>query len=94
MSATGEPPRNDLTGTWIVTALRGVTRFFRHDPRTGDFLHTENINRSIELAHDGQSFAVVSQITRFDPNGKPIGTPVTVRGSGKRMPVEPIPAEP
>jgi hypothetical protein len=37
MSATGEPPRNDLTGTWIVTALRGVTRFFRHDPRTGIF---------------------------------------------------------
>jgi hypothetical protein len=64
--------------------------FFRFDPQTGAYLGTRKVNRTHELAQDGQSFSHVARVTTFDPNGKVLDT-FTARATAVRMQVERIP---
>lgn len=88
--------RTAAIGSWERITGRlyaSTTVFFRFDPQTGAFLGTRKINRTHELAPDGQSFSHVAQVTTFDPNGNALGTFVA-RATAVRMPVERIPDQP
>jgi hypothetical protein len=67
-----------------------TTVFFRFDPQTGAYLGTRKVNRTHELAQDGQSFSHVARVTTFDPNGKVLDTFIA-RATAVRMQVERIP---
>jgi hypothetical protein len=60
---------------------------FRFDPQTGAFLGKYHINRTIDLAHDGQSFTFQGRATLYDANGNVV-TSFPVGGSGQRLQVE------
>ena len=61
--------------------------FFRFDPQTGAFLGRMKINRTIELAQDGQSFTFRGSSTVLDANGNVVVS-VPASGSGQRLQVE------
>ena len=61
--------------------------FFRFDPQTGAFLGRMKINRTIELAQDGQSFTFHGSSTVLDANGNVVAS-VPGSGSGQRLQVE------
>jgi hypothetical protein len=67
-----------------------TTVFFRFDPQTGAYLGTRKVNRTHELAQDGQSFSHVARVTTFDPNGNVLDTFIA-RATAVRMQVERIP---
>ena len=66
-------------------AATGV--FFRFDPQTGAFIGRQKINRTIDLAQDGQSFTFRARVTVYDANGNVVAS-VPGSGSGQRMQVE------
>jgi hypothetical protein len=88
--------RTEAYGSW--KRLHGrlyatTTLFFRFNPQTGAWLGTTKVDRTIEVAQDGQSFTVVARVTMLDPGGNTIATfPATA--SGQRMQVEPIAGRP
>jgi hypothetical protein len=88
-------PRTTAYGSWehVKGRLYAATAVFYRVNQQGE-PESEKISRSIRLAKDGQSFAVVAVVTRFDKDENVIGTPFKVPGSGKRMPVERIPDQP
>ena len=47
---------------------------FLFNAQTGEFLGTRKINRTIELAQDGQSFSLIGRATTFDPGGNVLAT--------------------
>lgn len=61
--------------------------FFRFDRQTGAFLGEQKINRTIELARDGQSFTFRGRGTAYDANGNVVAS-FPVSGSGQRLQVE------
>ena len=63
---------------------------FIFNPQTGALQGTRKINRTIEVAQDGQSYATVARVTTFDPLGNVVATFVA-RASAERMQLEPIP---
>ena len=88
--------RTAMLGTWEhvegrLYAATGV--HFRFDPQTGAYLGSRKIDRSIELAPDGQSFAVVAHVTTIDPSGNVIGSFVA-RSTATRVAVDRIPERP
>jgi hypothetical protein len=85
-------PRTTAYGSWehVKGRLYAATAVFYRVNQQGE-PESEKINRSIRLAKDGQSFAVVSIVTRFDKDENIIGTPFKVPGLAKRMAVERIP---
>ena len=60
---------------------------FRFDPQTGAFIGKLKINRTIDLAHDGQSFMFQGRTTVYDANGNVVASS-PVSGSGQRLQVE------
>jgi hypothetical protein len=62
---------------------------FLFNSQTGALIGSRKINRTIELAEDGQSFSAVARVTTFDPNGNVLGVG-TATSSGERMQVERI----
>ena len=66
-------------------AATGV--MFRFDPQTGAFAGKQKINRTIDLAKDGQSFTFQGRVTLYDANGNVVAS-VPASGSGQRMQVE------
>jgi hypothetical protein len=66
---------------------------FRFNPLTGAYLGTRKINRTIELAQDGQSFSHTARVTTLDPNGNVLGTFIA-RATAERMQVERIADQP
>jgi hypothetical protein len=66
-------------------AATGV--FFRFDPQTGAFLGRQKINRTIDLAQDGQSFTFRARVTVYDASGNIVAS-VPGSGSGQRLQVE------
>jgi hypothetical protein len=88
--------RTAAIGSWEHINGRlyaSTTVFFRFDPQTGAYLGTRKVNRTHELAQDGQSFSHVARVTTFDPNGNVLDTFVA-RATAVRMQVERIPDEP
>ncbi len=66
-------------------ALTGV--MLRFDPQTGAFAGQMKINRTIDLARDGQSFTFRGRATSTDANGNVVAS-FPVSGSGQRLQVE------
>ena len=66
-------------------AATGV--FFRFDPQTEAFAGRMKINRTINLARDGQSFTFRGRATNTDANGNVVAS-FPVSGSGQRLQVE------
>ena len=56
--------------------------FFRFDPQSGAFLGRMKINRTIELAQDGQSFTFRGSSTVLNANGS-VGVTIPSTGSGE-----------
>ena len=88
--------RSPMVGSWErihgrLYASTGV--HFLFDPQTGAYVGKRKINRTLEVAEDGQSFALVARVTTFDANGNVLGI-FAVRGSGERLQVERIPDQP
>ena len=95
VETSNEPPgtRSPMFSTWRhmggrLYAATGVHFIF--NPATGGFQGTRKINRTIELAQDGQSYETVARVTTFDPSGNVVAT-FSARASAERMQLEPIP---
>jgi hypothetical protein len=93
-TSDGDPrSRSVMYGSWErihgrLYASTGV--HFLFDPQTGAYAGKRKINRTLELASDGQSYSAVAKVTMFDANGNAVGT-FTARGTGERLQVERIP---
>lgn len=66
-------------------AATGV--LFRFDPQTGAFVGRTKINRTIDLAQDGQSFTFKAHVTNTDVEGNVVAS-FSASGSGQRLQVE------
>ena len=82
--------RSAMLGSWERIdgrhyAATGV--HFLFDPQTGAFLGTRKINRTFELAQDGQSFSGIAHVTTYDPIGNVVGSFVAA-ASAERLQVE------
>jgi len=77
-------------GSWQRVEGRryaNTTVFFRFNPQTGAYLGSQKINRTIQLAEDGQSISIAARATVLDPDGNVLAT-FPVAASGTRMQVE------
>ena len=95
VETSSEPPgtRSAMLSTWkhLGGRLYAATgEHFLFNPQTGALQGTRKINRTIEVAPDGQSYATVARVTTFDPQGNVVATFVA-RASAQRMQLEPIP---
>ena len=61
--------------------------FLRFDLQTGAFLGTMKINRTIDLAQDGQSFTFQGRAAVLNPSGNVVSS-FPVGGTGQRLQVE------
>lgn len=98
VETSNEPPgtRSAMFSTWKhmggrLYAATGV--HFVFSPATGEFQGTRKINRTMELAQDGQSFETAARVTAFDASGNIVAT-FTARASAKRLQLEPNPDRP
>ena len=66
-------------------AMTGVV--LRFDPQTGAYAGQMKINRTMDLAHDGQSFTFQGTATVYNANGNVV-TSFPVSGSAQRLHVE------
>lgn len=93
MASEWQAGRSASYGSWERFEQRlyaSTMIFFRFNPQTGEYLGTQKIDRTIELAHDGQSFAHVARVTALDPNGN-IQRSFIARATGTRLEIERIP---
>ena len=95
VETSSQPPatRSPMLSTWKhlggrLYAVTGV--HFTFNPETGALQGTQKINRTIEVAQDGQSYATIARVTTFDTLGNVIGAFVA-RAKAERMQLEPIP---
>lgn len=98
VETSSEPPatRSPMLSTWkhLSGRLYAATgEHFIFNPQTGALQGTRKINRTIEVAQDGQSYATVARVTTFDPLGNVVATFVA-RARAERMQLEPIPDRP
>jgi hypothetical protein len=92
MANEWQAARSAAYGSWEHLERRlyaSTTSFFRFNPQTGEYLGTQKVNRTIELAQDGQSFAHVARVTSLDPSGNVQGSFIA-RATGRRMEIERI----
>jgi hypothetical protein len=85
--------RSPMFSTWkhLGGRLYAATGMhFIFDPATGAFQGTRKINRTLEVARDGQSLKSVARVTTFDADGNVVATFVA-RSTAQRMQLEPIP---
>jgi hypothetical protein len=89
-SANDSASRSPQYGSWQRLAEReyaATSVFFRFDPHTGAFAGKQEINRTIELSSDGQSFTFQARVTIYDAGGNTVTT-IPVSGTGQRLEVE------
>jgi hypothetical protein len=82
--------RTPAYGSWQRVDGRryaNTTVFFRFNPQTGAYLGSQKINRTIQLAEDGQSISIAAHVTVLDPDGNVLAT-FPAAASGTRMQVE------
>lgn len=96
MSNEWPATRSALYSSWELIqgrlyAATGV--HFLFNPQTGALIGSRKLNRTIELAEDGQSFSAVARVTTFDPRGNVLGVGTAI-SSGERMQIERIPDVP
>jgi hypothetical protein len=68
--------------------------FFRSDPATGANLGTEQVDRTVRLSADGDSFTAVAVIHGFDVDGNPVGGQRHAAEVGERLSINPNPDQP
>ena len=84
--------RTAAYGSWerIHGDLYAVTTvFFRYDA-SGNFIGSQKIDRTLELAPDGNTFKHVARVSVLDANGNVLGSFVA-RATGHRLAVDRIP---
>jgi hypothetical protein len=68
--------------------------FFRSDPATGANLGTQEVDRTVRLSADGDSFTAVAVAHQFDVDGNPVGGPLHATEVGERLAINPNPDQP
>ncbi len=87
-SATSSAEGLQLDGTW--TSMW----FFRSDPATGANLGTQEVDRTVRLSADGNSFTAVAVVQQFDVDGNPVGGQLHATEVGERLAINPNPDQP
>jgi hypothetical protein len=87
--------RSPQYGVWerIGGRTYAATGVFHRFNTQGDYIGSQKISRTIELAPDGETFAAVARVTVLDADGNTLAS-VLVRGTAARMHVERIPEQP
>jgi ABC-type transport system substrate-binding protein len=96
-SNTGTTRRGAALGQWerIGNNLFATSMWlFRFDPATGSSLGTQEIDRTMRLAPDGESFTAVAVIHLFDTGGNPVGDASHATEVGTRLTINPNPDQP
>ena len=96
-SNTGTTRRGAALGQWerIGNDLFATSMWlFRFDPATGSSLGTQEIDRTMRLAADGESFTAVAVIHLFDTDGNPVGDALHATEVGTRLTINPNPDQP
>jgi hypothetical protein len=68
--------------------------FFRSDPATGANLGTQEVDRTVRLSADGESFAAVSMVQQFDVDGNLVGSQLHATEVGTRHAINRNPDQP
>jgi hypothetical protein len=68
--------------------------FFRSDPATGANLGTQEVDRTVRLSADGDSFTAVAVVQQFDVDGNPVGGQLHATEVGERLAINPNPDQP
>ena len=96
-SNTGTTRRGAALGQWerIGNNLFATSMWlFRFDPATGSSLGTQEIDRTMRLAADGESFTAVAVIHVFDVDGNPVGDALHATEVGTRLTINRNPDQP
>ena len=96
-SNTGTTRRGPALGQWerIGNDLFATSMWlFRFDPATGASLGTQEIDRTMRLSADGESFTAVAVIHLFDLDGNPVGDALHSTEVGTRLAINPNPDQP
>ena len=99
VESANAPPalRGASHGAWerIEPDLFAVTRvFFRFNPQTGAYLGTQEVNATVRVAPDGETFTAVSVSELRDPAGNLVVGDLRGTAAGKRIHVERIADQP
>ena len=99
VESANAPPalRGASHGAWerIEPGLFVVTRvFFRFSPQTGAYLGTQQVNATVRVAPDGETFTAVSISELRDPDGNLVVGGLRGTAIGKRIHVGRIPEQP
>lgn len=92
VETSSQPPasRSQMFGVWERVGGRhyaATGRHFLFDSTTGAFTGSRKINRTFQLAEDGQSISGVAHVTTYDAAGQVVETFV-VQAAAQRMQVE------
>jgi hypothetical protein len=68
--------------------------FFRSDPATGENVGTQEVDRTMRLSADGESFTAVSVVQQFDVDGNPVGPQLRATEVGTRLAINRIADQP
>lgn len=96
-SSTSAARRSPALGQWarIGNDLFATSMwFFRSDPATGVNLGTQEVDRTVRLSADGDSFTAVAVIQQFDVDGNPVGGQLHATEVGERLAINPNPDQP
>jgi hypothetical protein len=96
-SNTGTTRRGAALGQWerIGNDLFATSMWlFRFDPATGASLGTQEIDRTMRLSADGDSFTAVAVIHVFDLDGNPVGDALHATEVGTRLAINLNPDQP
>jgi len=96
-SNTGTTRRGAALGQWerIGNDLFATSMwFFRSDPATGANLGTQEVDRTVRLSPDGESFTAVAVVQQFDADGNPMGGQLHATEVGTRLAINPNPDQP
>ncbi len=96
-SLAGANRRSPALGQWerIGNDLFATSMwFFRSDPATGANLGTQEVDRTLRLSADGDSFTAVGVVQQFDVDGNPVGGQLHATEVGERLAINPDPDQP
>jgi len=96
-SNTGTTRRGAALGQWerIGNDLFATSMWlFRFDPATGGSLGTQEIDRTMRLSADGESFTAVAVIHIFDADGNQVGDALHATEVGTRLAINRNPDQP
>ena len=96
-STAGANRRSPALGQWerIGNDLFETSMwFFRFDPATGASIGTQEIDRTMRLSADGESFTAVAVVHLFDSDGNPVGDVLHATEVGTRLAINPNPDQP